>query len=339
MTALRKYLRLESSGLWRETPEARLREVVVGLREATLVLSDPKTEVALSQWSLPAVERLNAGVMPALYGVGAEMSETLEIEDSDMVAALETVRSALERRKPKPGRLRGAVVAGLSVGLLALAVFWLPGQLLDYTAAMLPHATRVDLGKDALNDLLKLTGSPCTTKPGDAALAVLVKRISPGEPLQVLVVRDALQQPLHLPGGVVVLPDAVVQAAGSADALAGYVLAEVQRGAFYDPTRSVLRHAGLIATLRLLTQGTMDPAALDGFGESLLVRPAEPVADEVLLTRFDALGVSSAAYAYALDASGETTLTLIEADPHRNGSGPAILTDTEFQALKAICGK
>ena len=87
MTALRKYMRLESSGLWRETPEARLRDVVVGLREATLVLSDPKTETALSQWSLPAVERLNPGKMPALYGVGDADSETLEIDDPDMALA------------------------------------------------------------------------------------------------------------------------------------------------------------------------------------------------------------------------------------------------------------
>ena len=52
MTALRKYQRLEASGLWRDRPDARLREVVVALRDATLILSDPKTEMALAQWSV-----------------------------------------------------------------------------------------------------------------------------------------------------------------------------------------------------------------------------------------------------------------------------------------------
>jgi hypothetical protein len=70
MTALKKYQRLESPGLWRDTPEAQRREVVVAFREASLVLSDPRTELALSHWSLPAVERLNPGTLPALYGPG-----------------------------------------------------------------------------------------------------------------------------------------------------------------------------------------------------------------------------------------------------------------------------
>ena len=64
MTALKKYQRLESPGLWRDTPEAQRREVVVAFREATLVLSDPRTERALTHWSLPAVERREPRRLP-----------------------------------------------------------------------------------------------------------------------------------------------------------------------------------------------------------------------------------------------------------------------------------
>lgn len=337
MTALRKYMRLESSGLWRETPEARLRDVVVGLREATLVLSDPKTETALSQWSLPAVERLNPGKMPALYGVGDTDSETLEIDDPDMALALETVRKALERRRPKPGRLRNWVVGGVGITCAALAIFWLPGKILDYTAAMLPEATRADLGQDALEDLTKLTGSACAGKHGKLALAALGKRLDVASPPQIVVVKDVLTQPIHLPGHIIVLPDALITAAVGPDVVGGYVLAEVQRAAASDPTRSVLRHAGLIATLQLLTQGTIDPTALDGFGQTLLSVPQTALDQDALLGQFDALGISSTAFAYALDPSGESTLTLIEADPKRGGSTPAVLTESEWAALQSIC--
>ena len=48
MTALKKYQRLEASGLWRERPGAQARDVIVGLREATLVLSDPRSEAPLT---------------------------------------------------------------------------------------------------------------------------------------------------------------------------------------------------------------------------------------------------------------------------------------------------
>jgi hypothetical protein len=58
MTALHQYSRLEAAGLWRSAPDAQRREVIVGLRDATIILIDPKTEGPLTQWSLPAIERI-----------------------------------------------------------------------------------------------------------------------------------------------------------------------------------------------------------------------------------------------------------------------------------------
>lgn len=135
MTALKKYQKLECTGLWRSAPDAQRREVVVNFGEASLTMSDPATELALSHWSLPAVERLNPGEQPALYAPGEDSDETLEIEDGDMIAALGTVREALGSTRPRPGRLRGSVLGGLAVVLLCLGIFWLPGALVDHTAA------------------------------------------------------------------------------------------------------------------------------------------------------------------------------------------------------------
>ncbi len=61
MTALTKYARLETTGLWRETPDGQRREVIVRMGDATLMLTDPKSETVLSHWSLPAVRRQNPG--------------------------------------------------------------------------------------------------------------------------------------------------------------------------------------------------------------------------------------------------------------------------------------
>ena len=106
MTALKKYQKLESPGLWRDTPQDQRRNVVVSFGAASLILSDPKTDLALSHWSLPALERRNPGALPALYAPGHDASETLELDDADMIAALETVQAALATRKARPGRLR-----------------------------------------------------------------------------------------------------------------------------------------------------------------------------------------------------------------------------------------
>ena len=337
MTALRKYQRLESPGLWREHPSAQLREVIVGLRDATLVLSDPKTEMALSQWSLPALQRLNPGKVPALFAPGLDDDETLEIEDSDMTAALETVRSALERRRPKPGRLRGVLLSGFGAVLGALAIFWLPDQLIDYTTAMLPPATRADLGKLALQELTELTGSPCSTPAGTDASVALGLRLNRTQPPHVLVLRE-LATPLHLPGDLVLLPARLLETADGPEAIAGYVLAETLRAAATDPTHALLTEAGLLATVRLLASGAIDPQALDGYGQTLLTQQAPvDLPTETLLAAFKTAGVSATPYAYALDKTGESTLPLIEADPLPQGSQPAVLDDAGWLNLQAIC--
>ncbi|MBD3765743.1 MAG: hypothetical protein IE927_13730, partial [Rhodobacterales bacterium] len=166
MTALKKYQKLESPGLWRDTPEAQRREVVVAFGEASLILTDPRSGTALAHWSLPAVVRLNPGIAPALYAPGAEATETLEIDDPTMSGAIETVRSVIEAARPHPGRLRGRLgLAGAAV-LAALAVFWLPGALIRSTAAILPPAARAEIGRMALADVMRIAGTPCSGAAG-----------------------------------------------------------------------------------------------------------------------------------------------------------------------------
>ena len=80
MTALQEYQRLESTGLWRATPEDQRREVVVSFGDATLVIADPRGGHALTHWSLPAVVRLNPARRPALYAPAADAGEELEID-------------------------------------------------------------------------------------------------------------------------------------------------------------------------------------------------------------------------------------------------------------------
>ena len=337
MTALKKYQRLESPGLWRDTPEAQRREVVVAFRDATLVLSDPRNEQPLSHWSLPAVERLNPGQMPALYAPGFDTDETLEIDDPEMTAALETIRMALRKGAARPGRLRGTIVLGLTLGTFIVGAVFVPDALVRHTAAMLPQATRAQIGQAALADIVRLTGAPCRTPLGDRAATLLSERLLAGAGVAVVVLKDGLTQAASLPGNIVLIGAPVLAAAQQPEAPAGFVIAEMLRAETEDPVLAILRHAGLSATLRLLTSGTLPPDALSGYGEAFLSAPRPPPAQEALLARFAASAVSSAAYGYALDPTGETTLGLIEADPFRNGSPRSLLGAQDWDALKSIC--
>ena len=65
--------------------------------------------------------------------------------------------------------------------------------------------------------------------------------------------------------------------------------------------------------------------------------PPAPLTAETLLAAFEKAAVSSAPYAYALDATGESTLPLIEADPYRGGSPRALLNAADWDSLRTIC--
>ena len=338
MTALSKYQRLESAGLWRENAEAQRRDVVVNLGDASLVLSDPRSDMPLGHWSLPAVTRLNPGTRPAIYAPGPDASETLEIADDDMIAALETVHRAIEAARPRPGRLRGAAVGALVLTLGALAVFWMPDALIEHTARVLPPATRAQVGQIALDDLVRLTGQPCSARRGTEAMGRLALRVFPGqEPPAVIVVRQGVPAALHLPGRQIVLNESLLASQDGPEVAAGHMIAERMRAEVADPMIPLLHHAGLIATFRLLTTGQLPARAVQGYAETRIAAPPLPLPDDALLARFAQAGLPSSPYAWAVDPSGEAVLPLIEGDPLRGLVADPLLTDESWISLQDIC--
>ena len=309
----------------------------MAFREATLVLSDPKNESALSHWSLPAVERLNPGEIPAVYAPGEDATETLELDDGDMIAALETVRSAVEGQRAKPGRLRGFILGAGTVLVVGLGAYWLPDALITHTASVLPDATRVAIGQAALADVQRLTGSPCTTPLGTFALTALSDRLFGQHKGQILILREGVRQSAHLPGGVVLIGRKMLESHDSPEVLAGLALIERLRADTRDPILPLLQHAGLTATFRLLTSGALPAGALDGYGEAFLQSVPVAVPDEQALDRFRAAGISSSPYAYALDPTGESTIGLIEADPLLGLVPEPLMPDGDWVSLQDIC--
>ena len=339
MTALTEYDRLESQGLWRPSPGAQRRDVVVSVGEATLILLDGN-EVALAHWSLPAVERLNPGETPALYAPGPDTPEELEIADPDMIDAIERVRRAIERQRPHEGRLRGGMVAGLLILALAAATLWLPGALIRHTAAIAPEASRSAIGRDLMGALRPLTGPACDTPGGTRALARLHTRLLGPGPGKIAVMPGGIATSASIPGGTILVGRSLVEDYEAPDALAGFVLAETASGEGTNPLETMLRETGVVPALRLLTSGALPDVALRAYAETLVAgRDTTAPEADTLLPRFAEAGVPSSPYAYALDVTGETTVALIEADPVAPGTGHLILSDADWVALQGICGE
>ncbi len=93
MTALDKYVRLESGGLWRPDAEAQRRDVVISFGDATLVISDGVGR-PLAHWSLPALERQNRGEMPAIYAPDEGADEPVDAASRELLR--DQIRSALD---------------------------------------------------------------------------------------------------------------------------------------------------------------------------------------------------------------------------------------------------
>ena len=111
MTALSKYDRLEATGLWRATSSEQRREVVVSIGDATLVISDLNDQ-ALTHWSLAAVERVPSEGQGAVFCPDGDPNETLDLgpDEAEMIEAINMLRRAVAKSRPKPGRLRWLAV-------------------------------------------------------------------------------------------------------------------------------------------------------------------------------------------------------------------------------------
>jgi len=336
MTALSEYQRLETTGLWRETPDSQRREVVVSLGDATLVIST-MAETALSHWSLPAVKRLNPGKNPALYAPDGEADELLELSDADMIEAIERVRSVIEKRRPHPGRLRLWLGGVLSLVTILVCLLWLPGALMRQTAQALPTAARIEIGQRILAGMADLAGRPCAGRDGVEIMREFSSAVFGSAAPQIIVLPSTAQVTAHLPGNIMVINRSLVEDYEDPAVLAGFLLAEDLRRRQQLPMLRLLEEAGLMATGRLLTTGEIDGSYLRAHAALLLTTPPAPVATDRLLARFEQAGISSEPYAYAIDLTGETVLDLIEGNPMRGRLRAPLLTDQNWIALQEIC--
>lgn len=337
MTALERYARLEGPGVWRADPEAQRCDVTVSLGEASLVIADARSGLALSHWSLPAVVRVNRGTRPALYApLSNGPGETLELEDPLLIEALETIRSALGPR-PAHRRLRLAAVAAVLAMVVGVGL-WLPGALVQRTAAIVPPAGRDEIGRAVLDTLVEGGGAAriCADPDGRQSLATLRNRVLGNDWRVVVVAGVPGAEAAHLPGRIVVLGEALVARLDSPEALAGWITAEALARAEVDPLLDALSHAGTRATLTLLTTGTLPEGALRGYARQRLTRPPALPQAAALGDFMAERGISPLPYALSLPA-GREGLAQALADRPAVPRGEPLLSDGEWLTVQAIC--
>lgn len=339
MTALKEFERLEATGLWRPNLAEQRREVVVSLGDATLTITDIPGRV-LAHWSLAAVVRSNGSALPAIFHPDGDPEETLELAESEdvMINGIERLLKAIERRRPRPGKLR--LILGVSVMAAAIAatVFWVPGALQSYAVNVVPSVKRAEIGVALLRHMSRVTGQPCMTPEARPPLQKLARRVlGPTRTDSVIVLPAGVQQSTHLPGGIILLNKSIIEDYEDPGVAAGFILAQDTKAKAHDPLNDLLDHAGPIAAVQLITTGQMPDPALSVYAEYMLTVPDSEDDVDLLLAAFDSAGLRSTAYGFARDMTGETTLALIEGDPHAASGGKEILSDGDWLRLQGIC--
>lgn len=190
---------------------------------------------------------------------------------ADLAAALPAARrygGVIDRIGLWPAAAAFAVLAGI-----ALALFLNSPPLV---ARAIPRSIEQRLGELMVGDFGK---RGCATPAGDAALAALVQRVDPDDPMiEVSVVRVPIVNAVTLPGGRIVLFDGLVQAARSPDEVAGVIGHEIGHVRHRDVMESLVRQFGLSVLL-----GGME-GNVGGYTNTLLAsaysRKAEARADD-----------------------------------------------------------
>lgn len=336
MTALDRYVRLESDALWRAGPDAQRRDVTIAFGDATLVITDSAAR-PLAHWSLPALIRQNTTDTPAIYAPDEDASELLEISDPMMIEAIEEVRRALAKSRPHPGKLRHWLTGGLIAVTLLLGIFWLPNALMRQTLAVVPLPKRVEIGTAMLGHMRFQTGAVCQSSRADAAAKRFAQRLFGADTTtQIMVVPKLEQAALALPGGLIIIDATILLQSDDPAAAAGYILASRAAIMHANPLENLLEQEGLGTTFRLLTTGSIADTILSENAQNLVTAQAPQPNPAILRDMLAAAQIPQGPYRAASDRRNGNTPDL-GSDPMEGQPVPLILNDSDWVTLRNIC--
>lgn len=284
----------------------------------------------------------------------------------DLPADLGAARQAQANRR-RLSRSPLVVVAALCA---AMALVWAGFPLaVRATAAAVPVSWERALGDWVLDDVLDFLGlmsgdgkaKACAEPAGSAALAGLTEDLAAasGSPYEfrVLVVDFGMTNAFALPGGAIVMFSGLIDFAETPEEVAGVLAHEMGHVVKRHGTEVILRNYGLQLLVESLTGGAGGGMA-EGIGETLLglsySREAEHEADVTGIGLLQTAGLRADGLGRFFErfgeqhADGPAVLNLLSTHPSSDSrarlaeqagsTGRPTMSETDWQALKAICG-
>ena len=338
MTALTQYQRLEATGIWRKSAEAQRLDVIISIGDSSLVITDIN-EKPLAHWSLAALAVIQSKDGNKLYHPGGDPGETLELgsNENEMAQAIEKLMKTVDRRRPKPGRLRIFSLASILIVIFGLSVFWLPAALRDYTQKIIPEVREQEMGKAVFKEFISFVGAPCSRELGIIALDKFSSNLGLLEYRFYIVPSETIDA-IHLPGKIIVISKALVEDFDDPDVVAGYVLAQIQREAKSNALDELMKQMSNIEIIQFLFGSSPDASTLRGFSKDWIIKKQVGVDLESLMNEFNKRAISALPYSYAIDVTGQSSQSMINSEKISEKVRKPSLDDSAWLALQTICG-
>lgn len=351
----------ESHSIFYDGTSSRRHHVQLALRDRLEISENGTT---LATWPLADIRRADgiAGIL-RLSCFTAPPLARLEVRDAALAAALSFRCSHLNDNAA--GRHSIAAVVGWSlaatVSIVAVIWFGLP-LAADRLAPLVPNMLERRIG-DAADGQIRIMfgGKTCGNPAGRAAFFKLMRELSTAAGIDTPVRADVLNTPVPnafaLPGGKVYLFNGLLAKAENPDEIAGVLAHELGHVSHRDNTRNMIYSGGTSFLIGLLFGDVTGSGALIFASRSLVTasysREAEQRADDFSVDVMHRLGRPTKAMGDLIfritGNQGDKTLSILSnhpltedrlkhlSDEDRPASGPPLLTDNEWTALKAVC--
>jgi Zn-dependent protease with chaperone function len=340
---------------------SRRHQVQLALNDR-LEISENGTTRAI--WTFTDIRRADSAAGLRLSCLSAPSLARLEIRDAALAAALSARCPQLNDYAA--GRHGVATIVGWSVAatvsIVAVIWFGLPFAA-DRLAPLVPNVLERRIG-DAAEGQIKVLfgGKACNSNPaGRAAFVKLMKELSTAAGIDAPVRADVLDTPVPnafaLPGGKVYLFSGLLAKAENPDEIAGVLAHELGHVSHRDNTRNMIYSGGTSFLIGLLFGDVTGSGALVFASRSLVTasytREAEQGADDFSIQVMHRLGRPTKAMGELIfritGNQADKTVSFLAnhpltedrlkhlSDEDRPASGPPLLTDSEWAALKAVC--
>ncbi|MDA9525171.1 metalloendopeptidase [Bradyrhizobium sp. CCBAU 11434] len=348
---------------------SRRRQVTLTLGNALEIaeLSDVQASSAVTHWAYDDIRRADspAGIL-RLTSTSAPALARLEIRDAAFGAGLIARCPRIDEHQTT-GRGVAKIVGwsvAAAISIVCVVLFGVP-LAADRLAPLVPKPIERRIG-DASEVQVKtiFRGQACDDTAGQAAFRKLVNSLRDAaglddDSMTAGVLRTSVPNAFALPGGKVYVLSALLDKAENPDELAGILAHELGHLKHHDNMRGLIYNGGTSFLIGLLFGDVTGSSAVIFASRSVVEasysREAETGADTFAIEIMHKLGRSPKPAAELMfritgKEGGSGLSTILASHPltedrlarmtreDRPASGPPLLTDKEWQALKGICG-